>query len=294
MLKVIPKLNGPQMVREGTFAFPEVLVADLGGFDPCCLTAFLERTGLAWQEAVPESDAEPWLYLSQIETEKKEEYRLTVGEEGITVEASSEEGVICALTTLYQIADYNNAFMQLESGAVDAIAPMLDAIAYSRQKGKPVVASCDLCASAAYYVACHCDEVVADNAISAEFGSIGVMMQFPDYAKYYEQKGIKIHTIYSDLSDWKNAPFEAARKGDYKAIRQEMLNPLARQFQEAVKSHRKDLKQEVEGILNGRVFYARQALEHGLIDEVGTVEGATEQVRRLSARAALEQYAANL
>lgn len=109
MLKVIPNLNGPQMVREGTFAFPEVLVADLGGFDPCCLTAFLERTGLAWQEAVPESNAEPWLYLSRIETEKKEEYHLTVGEEGITVEASSEEGVICALTTLYQIADYNNA-----------------------------------------------------------------------------------------------------------------------------------------------------------------------------------------
>lgn len=179
-------------------------------------------------------------------------------------------------------------------GAVDAIPPMLDAIAYSQSKGKPVVAACDLCASAAYYVASHCDSIVAVNDISAEFGSIGVMMQFPDYAKYYEQKGIKIHTIYSDLSDYKNAPFEAARKGDYKSIKEETLNPLARQFQEAVKTHRKDLKQDVDGILNGRVFFARQALANGLIDEVGTTESATEKVRQLSAQMQLEQYTASL
>lgn len=179
-------------------------------------------------------------------------------------------------------------------GAVDAIAPMLEAIAFSQSKGKPVVASCDLCASAAYYVACHCDRIMADNAISAEFGSIGVMMQFPDYAKYYEQKGIKIHTIYSDLSDYKNAPFEAARKGDYKAIREEQLNPLARQFQEAVKSRRQQLKADVEGILNGRMFYAQDALAHGLIDQIGTAAEATDLVRRLAADMQLSRYTAEM
>ena len=76
-------------------------------------------------------------------------------------------------------------------GSVDAIAPLIGAIQRAQAKGKPVVASCDLCASAAYYVACHCDEIMANNTISAEFGSIGVMMSFPDYAKYYEKEGIK-------------------------------------------------------------------------------------------------------
>ena len=203
-----------------------------------------------------------------------------------------KEGTMCGYGTeeiaavIREAADTRNIIgirLDIDSGggAVDAIPPMLDAIAYSQ-------------ASAAYYVASHCDSIVAVNNISAEFGSIGVMMQFPDYAKYYEQKGIKIHTIYSDLSDYKNAPFEAARKGDYKAIKQEMLNPLALQFQEAVKAHRKELKQDVDGILNGRVFYARQALDYGLIDRIGTVDTATEEVRRLSAKAALEQYAASL
>lgn len=179
-------------------------------------------------------------------------------------------------------------------GAVDAIAPMLDAISFSQGLGKPVVASCDLCASAAYYVACHCDEIVADNAISAEFGSIGVMMQFPDYAKYYEQKGIKVHTIYSDLSTYKNAPFEAALKGDYKSIREEQLNPLAREFQQAVRLHRPNLASDVEGILRGRMFYAVDARKYGLIDTIGTADTATEEVRRLSAGMQLERYAASL
>lgn len=179
-------------------------------------------------------------------------------------------------------------------GCVDAIAPMADAIQHSQRAGKPVVASCDLCASAAYYVSSYCNRIVANNQISAEFGSIGVMMQFPDYAKYYEKAGVKIHTIYSDLSDYKNAPFEAARRGDYKAIKEEELNPLARQFQEAVRQNRKNLNQKVEGILAGRMFYAPQALEYGLIDLVGTFADAVGEVRRLSAEMSLERYAANL
>ena len=179
-------------------------------------------------------------------------------------------------------------------GAVDAIAPMLDAIRYSQSLGKPVVACCDLAASAAYYVACHCDEIIADNDISAEFGSIGVMIQFPDYAKYYEKNGVKIHTIYSDLSTHKNAPFEAALKGDYKSIKEETLNPLAREFQAAVRSHRKNLDEKVEGILNGRMFFARDAVKNGLIDAVGSKQMATEEVRRLSAQMSLQSYVASL
>ena len=212
-----------------------------------------------------------------------------------------KEGTMCSYGTeeiaavVREAAESKNIIgirLDIDSGggAVDAIAPMLSAIAYSQAKGKPVVASCDLCASAAYYVACHCNRIVADNAISAEFGSIGVMMQFPDYAKYYEERGIKIHTIYSNLSTWKNAPFEAARKGDYTSIKAEQLDPLARKFQEAVKSRRQNLDTEVEGILNGRMFYAADALKNGLIDQVGTAADATALVRSLAADMQLQEY----
>ena len=216
-----------------------------------------------------------------------------------------KEGTMCSYGTeeiaavIREAADARNIIgirLDIDSGggAVDAIAPMLEAISFSQQKGKPVVACCDLCASAAYYVACHCNRIVANNTISAEFGSIGVMMQFPDYAKYYEERGIKIHTIYSNLSTYKNAPFEAARKGEYTSIKEEQLDPLARQFQEAVKTHRQQLDQKIDGILAGRMFYAKDALKHGLIDQIGTEQEATDLVRRLAADMALKQYTASL
>ncbi len=176
-------------------------------------------------------------------------------------------------------------------GAVDAVAPLVDAIRRTKAMGKPVVACCDLCASAAYWTACECNEIMAANAISSEFGSIGVMMQFPDYAKYYEKEGIKVHTIYSNLSTYKNAPFEAAKKGEYESIKAEELDPLARKFQANVRAKRAGkLDENVEGILNGKVFYAEDALKNGLIDSIGTLDRAVSRVREIAAEMNISNY----
>ena len=181
--------------------------------------------------------------------------------------------------------------MDSGGGSVDAIAPMLDVVRHAQGKQKAVVAYCDLCASAAYYVACACNEIVAGNEVSAELGSIGVMMSFMDYAKYYENLGVKQHTIYSNLSDYKNLPFEAAKRGDYKAIRDEELDPLARDFQEAVKRGRgARLQLDTEGLLRGRMFYAKDAVRVGLADRIGTLEQATARSRELSAQLTIESY----
>ena len=175
-------------------------------------------------------------------------------------------------------------------GAVDAIAPLTDAIRYAQSKGKAVVAYCDLCASAAYYVACYCNEIIASNEVSSEFGSIGVMMSFADYTKYYENAGIKIHTVYSNLSDYKNRPFELARKGEYDKIRDEELDPLAVEFQAVVKANRPKLKDDTEGILRGRMFYARQAVEVGLADSTGSLDYAVQRANDISAKAIINNY----
>lgn len=211
-------------------------------------------------------------------------------------------GTYCAYGTV-EIADLireaaNNpkvggVLLDVDSGggAVDAIAPILDALEYNRSVGKTSVAHCDLAASTAYYAALGCDEIIANNQISAEFGSIGVMMSFPDYAKYYENAGIKIHTIYSNLSDYKNAPFEAAKKGEYDKIKAEELDPLARKFQEAVKNKRGDkLALETEGILSDRMFYDNDALACGLIDAVGNRDFAVSRVRSIRIDAAINDY----
>lgn len=180
--------------------------------------------------------------------------------------------------------------MDSGGGCVDAIAPLVSALQYNRSKGKSSVAYCDLCASANYYTAIFCDEIIAGNTISSEFGSIGVMMSFPDYAKYYEKEGVKIHTIYSDLSDYKNAPFEAAKRGEYELIKSEELNPLARKFQEDVKSRRSKLDLSVKGIVSGRMFYAEDALKNGLIDSIGDKQFAIQRVREIQRNACINEY----
>lgn len=210
-------------------------------------------------------------------------------------------GTMCSYgTTEYadmvrEAVDSNNissVILDIDSGggSVDAIAPMLDAISYARTSGKSVVAYCDLCASAAYYIACYCDEIIASNEVSSEFGSIGVMMSFMDYAKYYENAGVKLHTVYSNLSDYKNLPFEMAKKGEYDKIRDEELDPLAKEFQEAVKSHRTNLKADTEGILRGRMFYARRAVEVGLADSVGSLAYAVDRAGQINTQAIVNEY----
>ena len=51
MLNVLPKINGQVRVPLGNYEFPKTLVADLGGFEDYCLTAFSDRTGIPVQEA---------------------------------------------------------------------------------------------------------------------------------------------------------------------------------------------------------------------------------------------------
>lgn len=179
----------------------------------------------------------------------------------------------------------NGIVLDIDSGggSVDAIAPMLEAISKIRSKyGKPVVACADMCASAAYYVAAHCDRIVASNDVSSEFGSIGVMMSFWDMVPYYEKAGFKFHRIYAKESTHKNLPLEKALEGKYDLIQEEELSPLAVKFQNAVKEKRgSKLDLSVEGLLNGRMFYAGNpndekltAVKVGLIDEIGTLDYA--------------------
>lgn len=169
-------------------------------------------------------------------------------------------------------------------GSVDAIPPIVDAIKCFQKNGKPVVACVDLCASAAYFAACNCDEIVAGNNLSSQIGSIGVMMSFADYTRYYAENKIDTHVVYSSLSDWKNLPFRKAIEGgedQYDLLKSEELDPLAKMFQETVTTNRKKLDKSVEGIISGRMFFAEKAKECGLIDHVGDMAMAVDRCKAL-------------
>lgn len=175
-------------------------------------------------------------------------------------------------------------------GAVDAIAPITQVL---QNRNKPVIALCDLCASAAYFFAAYCDEIWAENDISSEFGSIGVMVSFYNDTKYLADKGIERVVIYAPESTHKNKPFELALQGNYELIESEMLSPLAQRFQSAVRQLRPGLSANVEGILNGRMFYATSALQHGLINRIGTLAEAVQRINSMRAAGQLRNINLN-
>lgn len=178
----------------------------------------------------------------------------------------------------------SSIILEIDSGggSVDSVPPMIDAINLAKQN-VPVIGWADLAASAAYWTVSSTDLVIASNDISSEFGSIGVMMSFADVRPMWEKEGVKFHTIYAPESNYKNLPFEKALKGEYDLIKKEELSPLARKFQQSVRENRKgkvDITQK--GILNGRMYFARDAVKYGLADEIGNREYAIKRAVELA------------
>lgn len=159
-------------------------------------------------------------------------------------------------------------------GAVNAVPPMLEAITFTKAMGKPIIAHCDAACSAAYWTASACDHIFANNNVSSTFGSIGVMISYLDVLPYYVKEGAKHHEVYADQSGDKNLAFQKFLKGEYDQIKEEMLNPMAIQFQNAVKSARPNLKADTPGILSGATYSGQKSVDIGLADKIGTLQDA--------------------
>lgn len=142
-----------------------------------------------------------------------------------------------------------------------------------KNRTKPVVAVVDgMCASAGMYSASLCDRIIALNKM-CNVGSIGVMVQLVDYGPYYKKQGIKIIEIYPPESADKNKSYRDAIDGKTQTMIDEVLTPLAVNFQDIVRTHR-PVDESVEGVLSGKMFYAEDAIKAGLVDEIGNFESA--------------------
>lgn len=159
-------------------------------------------------------------------------------------------------------------------GACNAIPQMIEAIHKVQSMGKPIVAHCDLCASAAYWIASQCDAIYADNLLS-RIGSIGVMTQIIDDSN--SANGDKVISVYATESPDKNLPYRKALGGDFSLLQSEM-SPIVKQFHAAIKSGRINLQSDAPGVLTGAIFMSEQAKDVGLVDDIRTLAESVENV----------------
>jgi len=144
---------------------------------------------------------------------------------------------------------------------------------------KPLVTYTDgIMASAAYYIGASADHIIA-NKRSDAIGSIGAYAQFLDLQGYYEQKGAKLHTIYSSKSEEKNKSYRELLKGNYDIYIKENLDPIVNDFINDIKNVRPGINEKV---FKGATYNPSTSLELGLIDEIGTLQTAVDKVFELS------------
>ncbi len=146
---------------------------------------------------------------------------------------------------------------------------------------KPVVAMImDVGASGAYYVACGCDEIVANR--SSVIGSIGVIMQTFNLKGTLDKIGVQTVAIKSGRLKDAGSPWRGMTEEERK-IFQGLIDDFFDRFVEVVADGRPRLsKERVREIADGRVWTAQQALELGLIDRIGTLRDGLAVAKKMA------------
>lgn len=135
------------------------------------------------------------------------------------------------------------------------------------KKEKPVYASMgDVAASGGYYIAAACTKIYANSATAT--GSIGVIMESPDMSGLYKKLGIQMQVVKSGKYKDMGNPARAMT-ADERQLIQGMIMDTYEQFVAAVSAGRGMPTDKVKAIATGRVYTGRQALNLGLVDELG-------------------------
>lgn len=165
-------------------------------------------------------------------------------------------------------------------GSVGAVQEIYREITKIRQKGKKVVVSMgDIATSGSYYLACPADKIIAEGGSLT--GSIGVIMVIGNVEIMFTKIGIETKIIksgeYKDIGS-----FVRKMTNEEKAILQGIINNAYEQFVRAIAEGRKMDIDKVRSLADGRIFTGEQALDVGLIDEIGNREDAIELAAKLA------------
>lgn len=162
-------------------------------------------------------------------------------------------------------------------GNVNGVQVLADEI-FNGRGDKPVIAQVNsLCASAAYWVAASCDEIVMTPGAMA--GSIGVYSLHQDVSKAVDAAGLKFTFISAGKYKVEGNAFEPLSDEAAQAA-QSNVDAFYGDFVSAVARGRGVSADDViSGFGEGRVVKDKQAVKAGMADRVDTLDGT---IRRLS------------
>ncbi len=164
-------------------------------------------------------------------------------------------------------------------GGVAASQEIYEEIIKLKEKKKVVVSMGSVAASGGYYISSPADMIVANAGTIT--GSIGVIMEIPNFEGLMEKIGVKTQVIksgrYKDIA----SAFRSMSSKE-KEILQALIDDVHDQFIRAVSDSRGIAYEEVKKLADGRVFTGRKAKELGLVDELGNLNDTIKLAGKLS------------
>jgi protease-4 len=156
-----------------------------------------------------------------------------------------------------------------------------------KERGIPVVVSMGgLAASGGYYVSMAVGE--KPDTIFAEpgtwTGSIGVIIPHFNARKLLNQWGVREDSVTSH--PLKNiGSFAKSMTDEERAILQTLVDDAFGQFKKVIRQGRPKYEKDpeaLERLATGQVYSSKQALEHGLVDQIGFLEDAVDRAVELA------------
>ncbi|MBQ9523189.1 MAG: signal peptide peptidase SppA [Paludibacteraceae bacterium] len=167
-------------------------------------------------------------------------------------------------------------------GSADASEQIWHAVQTLKQKGLPVVVSMgDYAASGGYYISCGADYIFAEPTTIT--GSIGIFGLIPNAGVLRDKIGIDIDALGTN----KHTSFSAGlglrgMTGSERAMMQKMVERGYDLFTSRCAQGRHMPQDEIKKIGEGRVWLGNDALELGLVDELGNIEMAIAKAADLA------------
>lgn len=143
---------------------------------------------------------------------------------------------------------------------------------FKNKTGKSVIVYMqDVAASGGYYVSVAADKIIAHPTTIT--GSIGVIMPMINVAGLIGKYGIEDKSIKSGLMKDIGSPLKHMLPAEENVL-SEIVMEMYMRFVTIIANERKLPIDYIKSLADGRIFTGRQALENGLIDQVGYLDDA--------------------
>lgn len=164
-------------------------------------------------------------------------------------------------------------------GAVVPAQEIYEEIKKIKSKKKVVVSMGSVAASGGYYISSPADKIIANPGTLT--GSIGVIMEIPNFEGLMNKIGVKTEIIKSGRHKDMVSIFKSMAPEEKKII-QAVLDDVHDQFIKAVAEGRNMKIEDIKKMADGRIFTGKNAKELGLVDELGNLEDAIKLAGKIS------------